>query len=133
MNPLASAAALLLLAQGDSGEADRLAQLDRACSRVQQVYPLLMLAAMAEGGMNCGDPDSGEFIDCDANDTPDQRERQAKRLEIRQTQEAAFKQASEACDAWADDRGSLDRQLAVTSTYLAAREVGTVLPAEVMD
>jgi uncharacterized protein (DUF2126 family) len=133
MNAMAFAAALLLLAQGDSGEADRLAQLDRACSLVQRAYPMLMLAAMAEGGMNCGDPDSGEFIDCDADDTPEQRARQAQRLEIRQNQEAAFKQASDACDAWAQDRRSLDRQLAVTRTYLAARAVGTDLPPEVMD
>jgi len=133
MNALASAAALLLLAHGDSAEADRLAQLDRACSLVQQAYPMLMLAAMAEGGMNCGDPDSGEFIDCDADDTPEQRVRQAQRLELRQQQEAVFEQASEACDAWAEDRRSLDLQLAVARAYRAARDVGTDLPPEVMD
>ena len=134
MNAMASAAALLLLAQGDPAEADRLAQLDRACSLVHRAYPLLMLAVMAEGVVNCsGDPDSGEFVDCDANDTPGQRVRQAQRLEIRQNQEAVFKQASEACDAWAEDRRSLDLQLAVARAYRAAQEVGTNLPSEVMD
>jgi hypothetical protein len=133
MKALASTAALLVLAQPASAATDPLAPLDQACTLVQRAYPVLMLAAMAEGTVNCGDPDSGEFIDCDAGDTPEQRARQARRLEIRQGQEAVFKEASEACDAWGEDRRSLDRQEAVIRTYRAARAVGTDLPPEVMD
>lgn len=133
MKAIVSAAALLAGAQAASAATDPLAPLDQACSLVQRAYPMLMLASMAEGGMNCGDPDSGEFVDCDANDTPEQRVRQAKRLEIRQNQEAVFKTASEACDAWTDDRRSLNKQQAVIDAYRAARAVGTDLPPEVMD
>ena len=132
MHAIVSAAALLLLAQG-AAEGDPLAPLDQACSRVQRAYPLLMLASMAEGTVDCGEPDSGEFVDCDADDTPEQRARQARRLEIRLNQEAAFKHASEACDAWSRDRQSLDLQQSVIRAYRAAREAGTDLPPEVMD
>jgi hypothetical protein len=132
MKAIASTAALLL-AQPASAATEPLAPLDQACALVQRAYPMLMLAAMAEGPVNCGDPDSGEFIDCDAGDTPEQRARQGRRLEIRQHQEAVFKDASEACDAWGEDRRSLDRQQAVIDAWRAARAVGTDLPAEVID
>ncbi len=121
------------LAQGASAESDRITRLNRACEIVQRAYPLLMLAVMAEGPMDCGDPDSDEFLDCDANDTPEQSARQAQRLEIRQRQEAVFKEASEACDAWAVDRSSPSLQEAVERTFRSAREIGTDLPPEVMD
>ena len=132
MNLLASLLALAALGQGASTAADRLESLDRACGLVQQAYPMLMLAVMGEGPMNCGDH-TGEYVDCDADDTPEERERQARRLEIRQGQEAVFKRASEACDAWAADRRSPELQEKVARTFREARQVGTDLPPEVMD
>jgi hypothetical protein len=133
MNAMAFLLALLALGQNASGETDRLAQLDRACDLVQRAYPLLMLAAMAEGPMDCGDPNSGVVVDCDSNDTPEESARQARRLEIRQRQEKAFKTASEACDAWAADRKSPTLQQAAARAFNEAREVGTDLPPEVRD
>ena len=133
MSAIISLLALALAAQDALAPADRVARLDRACELVQRAYPLLMLAAMAEGPMDCGDPHGGVSVDCDANDTPEERARQARRLEIRQRQEAVFKEASEACDAWIADRDSAARQEAVARTFRAAREVGTDLPAEVRD
>ncbi len=124
---------MLSLAQATSAALDRVARLDRACALVQKAYPMLMLAVMAEGPMECGDPMQGESIDCDANDTPEQGARQAKRLEIRVRQEAVFKRASDACDAWAADRRSQTLQEAALRAYAEAQKVGTDLPPEVRD
>lgn len=129
----ASTIALLALAQGVAGEPERLATLDRACGLVQEIYPMLMLAAIMEAPTNCGDSHMGEFVDCDADDSPEQRARQAKRLEIRERQEAAFKAASLACEAWGADRGSPSLQQEVVRTFREARQAGTSLPKEVED
>ncbi|HEY0013716.1 MAG TPA: hypothetical protein VGB79_12795 [Allosphingosinicella sp.] len=133
MNAIASLLALLALGQGAGAASGRIAQLERACEMVQRAYPMLMLAAMAEGRMDCGDPDSGVSVDCDADDTPEERTRQARRLQIRQQQEAAFKPASEACFAWDANRRSPALQDEVVRTFRAARQAGTDLPPEVRD
>src|SRR3954465_13089144 len=98
MNTAASALALLALAAAAPADREAMKRLDRGCEIVQQAYPALMLAAMAEGPMNCGTPE--EPVDCDANDSPEEAAKQAKRLEIRKRQEKVFKMASEACDLY---------------------------------
>lgn len=133
MNAIVSMAALLALAQGASDGADRIARLQGGCDLIQQAYPLLILAVMGEGPLDCGEPDSGVVVDCNANDTPEQRARRAQRFEIRQRQEAVFKQASDACNAWAADRQAPALQDAVVRTFRAARAIGTDLPREVQD
>jgi hypothetical protein len=131
MNP---AAALALFAVAAAAPADRATrqQLDRGCALVQEAYPLLMLAAMAEGPMDCG-AHTGEPVDCDAGDSPEEAAKQAKRLEIRQRQEAVFKVASEACDLYSANRKLESAQRAAAMAIAAARKVGTDLPAEVME
>lgn len=99
----AALAATALLASGASAEAP--AALDAECARVAKVYPLLMLAVMAEGPMNCG-THTGEEIDCDAGETPEQAAARAARLERRQLQEEAYKKADEACTAWRANKRS---------------------------
>ncbi len=88
-----------------------------------------MLASMLEGPVNCGEPDVGEFIDCDCGRYASDASHGGKRLEIRLRQEAVYKQASGACEAWtktaarsrfATGRSSIPDQ--------AAREVGQELP-----
>ena len=133
MKATAALLALLLLGESASAASGRIAQLERACAMVQRAYPMLMLAVMAEGPVDCRGHHDAEPVPCDANDTPEQRARQARRLEIRQRQEAAFKPASEACFAWEADRRSAALQAEVVRTFNAARQAGTDLPPEVRD
>jgi len=128
MNSAAPILALLALAAAP-GDRDVREQLDRGCALVQKAYPLLMLAVMAEGPMDCG-THTGEYVDCDANDTPEEAARQAKRLEIRKRQEAAFKVASEACDLYSANRKLESAQRAAAAGLALARQVGTALPEE---
>lgn len=97
------------------------ARLERECARVTHIYPLLMLAAMAEGPMDCGDPDSGVEVDCAANETPAERAAHARRYAIRQYQEAAYKTADEACGAWRANRDAVPLQDAAAHAIAAAR------------
>jgi hypothetical protein len=128
--PMNSAAAILaLLALAAPAKGDSLKRLDRGCEAVQKAYPLLMLAVMAEGPMNCG-THSGEYVDCDAGDSPEEAAKQARRLEIRKRQEAVFKQASDACDLYAANRKLESAQRAAAAGLALAREVGTALPEE---
>ena len=129
MNTIASVAALLALAAAAPGDRAKLKELDRGCATVQKAYPLLMLTVMGEGPMNCG-THTGEYVDCDAQDTPEEAAKQAKRLEIRKRQEAVFSRASEACELYSANR-KLDAAQRAAATGLAlAREVGTDLPEE---
>jgi hypothetical protein len=129
MNPAASALALLALAAAAPADREALKRLDRGCETVRKAYPLLMLAVMGEGPMNCADH-SGEVVDCDADDTPEEAAKQAKRLEIRKRQEAAFKVASEACDLYSANRRLESAQRAAAAGLALARQVGTSLPEE---
>jgi hypothetical protein len=97
------------------------ARLERECARVTEVYPLLMLAAMAEGPLDCGDPDSGVEVDCAAGETPEQRAAHAHRHAVRQYQEAAYKIADEACDAWRANRAAVPLQEAAARAIAGAR------------
>jgi uncharacterized membrane protein len=101
--------------------AENPARLERECARVTEVYPLLMLAAMAEGPMDCGDPDSGVQVDCAAAETPAERAAHARRYAIRQYQEAAYKTADEACGAWRASRDAVPLQDAASHAIAAAR------------
>ncbi|WP_324750732.1 hypothetical protein SH591_04665 [Sphingomonas sp. LY54] len=132
MNAAASLLALLALAAAAQADGDALKQLDRGCAEVRKAYPLLMLAAMAEGPMNCGSH-TGDFVDCDANDAPEEAAKQAKRLEIRKRQEAVFARASEACDLYTANRKLESAQRAAAAGLALVREVGTDLPEELND
>ena len=129
MNAAASVAALLALAAAAPRDRQALKQLDRGCETIRKAYPLLMLAVMAEGPMNCG-THTGEYVDCDADDTPEEAAKQAKRLEIRKRQEAVFQRASEACDLYSANRKLESAQRAAAAGLALAREVGTSLPEE---
>ncbi len=79
--------------------------------------------------MDCGDH-AGDYVDCNSNDTPQEAAKQAKRLEIRKRQEAAFKLASEACDLYSANRKLESAQQAAAAGLALARQVGTGLPKE---
>ncbi|HEU0098702.1 MAG TPA: hypothetical protein VFQ67_07985 [Allosphingosinicella sp.] len=129
MNTAASLVALLALAAAGPADREALKRLDRGCEIAQQAYPALMLAVMAEGPMDCG-THTGERVDCDAGDTPEEAARQAKRLEIRKRQEKVFKTASEACDLYSANRKLESAQRAAAAGLALAREVGTDIPRE---
>lgn len=129
MNAAASVLALLALAAAAPGDREALKRLDRGCETVRKAYPLLILTVMGEGPMDCG-THTGEYVDCDANDTPEEAAKQAKRLEIRKRQEAAFKVASEACDLYSANRKLESAQRAATAGLALARQAGTTLPKE---
>jgi hypothetical protein len=131
MNAVASTVALLALAASAPGDREHLKRLDRGCEIVQQAYPALMLAVMAEGPMDCGTPE--EPADCDAHDTPEEAAKQARRLEIRKRQEKVFKLASEACDLYSANRKLESAQEAAAAGLALARRVGTTLPEEVRE
>ena len=101
--------------------ADEAKQLAKECERIYQVYPTLMLAAMMEGDVNCGDPDSGESVSCYENETAEQKAARQRRLAVRQHQEAAYKAANEACRAWEADRGSAEGQATLVAAIGNAR------------
>lgn len=122
---------MLALAAAAPGDREALKRLDRGCAIVQQAYPALMLAVMAEGPMDCGTPE--EPVDCDANDTPEEAAKQAKRLEIRERQEKVFKVASEACDLYSANRKLKSAQEAAAAGLALARQVGTGLPEELKE
>ncbi|HEX8379148.1 MAG TPA: hypothetical protein VF619_01210 [Allosphingosinicella sp.] len=127
-----AAAILALLALAAPAQGDSLKRLDRGCETVQKAYPLLMLTVMGEGPMDCG-THTGEYVDCDAGDSPEEAAKQAKRLEIRKRQEAAFKVASEACDLYTANRKLESAQRAAAAGLALARQVGTDLPEELTE
>ena len=130
MNSAAAILAMLALAAPAKG--DSLKELDRGCKAVQKAYPLLMLTVMGEGPTNCG-AHTGEYVDCDAGDSPEEAAKQAKRLEIRKRQEAVFKVASEACDLYTANRKLESAQRAAAAGRALARRVGTNLPEELKE
>ena len=130
MNSAAFILAMLALAAPAKGES--LKRLDRGCAVVQKAYPLLMLAVMGEGKMDCG-AHTGEYVDCDAGDSPEEAAKQAKRLEIRKRQEAVFEQASRACDLYSANRKLESAQRAAAAGLALARQVGTDLPEEIQE
>ena len=92
------------------------------CARVTEVYPLLMLAAMAEWPMDCGLSDDGsDPVDCAAGETPEQKAAHARRFEIRTWQEAGYKAADDACTAWRADKGSQALREAAAAAVAEAR------------
>lgn len=111
---------LLLAAPVQAAEEAR--DFAKECERVYQVYPTLMLAAMMEGDVNCGDPDSGEYVSCYEGETAEQKAARERRLAVRQHQEAAYKIANEACRAWEASKASNGRQTALAAAIKAARE-----------
>jgi len=128
MAALRSAPARLMLAltlagwSAAAGAAEDQARLERECVRVvTQVYPLLILAVMAEGPMDCGDQHGGEVVDCAANETPAERTAHARRLAIRQHQEAAYETADTACKAWRANPGDVALQDAAARAIAGAR------------
>lgn len=98
------------------------------CERIYQVYPRLMLAAMMESDVNCGDPNSGEFVSCYEGETSEEKAARDRRLAIRQHQEAGYKAAAQACQAWeADPRNTALRE-ALRSAVADARATDTWRP-----
>ena len=122
MNPLISLLAALATAQAAATvPAERIERLAGACSLVHQAHATLMLVVMAEGPVDCGNPDEGVVVDCAANETPEERAAHARRLAVREVQEAAFKRASDACDAWDADRASVPLYNAAVRAFNEAR------------
>ena len=117
-SPLAAAALLFAL---PTTAIAREADLESECERVYQVYPRLMLAAMMEGDVNCGDPDSGEFVSCYEGETAEQKAARDRRLAIRQHQEAGYKVANAVCGAWQEDKRDAARAEALRTAIADAR------------
>jgi hypothetical protein len=129
MTALISLLAALATAQAAAAvPAERIERLTGACSLVHQIHATLMLTVMAEGPLDCGNPDEGVVVDCAANETPDERAAHARRLAVREVQEAAFKRASEACEAWEADRASVPLYNAAVRAFNEARahDIGQV-------
>ena len=117
---LSAIAALLLASSTAAAKPAR--GLEAECARVTEVYPLVMLARMAEGPMNCGTSDDGsDYVDCHAGETPQERAARERRLAIRKHQEAAYKKASDACDAWQADKERPDVRDALAAAIAEAR------------
>jgi hypothetical protein len=105
-------------------------QLKDECQRVYKVYPLLMVASMLESPMECGDVASGESIDCDESLSDAEKAAKAERLKGRQTQEAGYKAAEEACMAWDKNKKSAEFAEAAKSAIGRARALDKMpLPA----
>lgn len=121
MNPLISLLAALATVQAAAVPADRIERLAGACALVRQIHGTLMLVVMAEGPLDCGDHHDGVVVDCAASETPDERAAHARRLAVREVQEAAFKRASDACDAWDADRASVPLYNAAVHAFNEAR------------
>lgn len=78
--------------------------LKEECDRIEEIYPLLMLAAMMEGPMTCGDPHMGEELySCDEDESLEENAKRAHRQKVREKQELAAKNADIACDAYEED------------------------------
>ena len=81
------------------------ATLDAECQRISEIYPLLMMAVMLEGPMDCGIPHvDTEPVPCDQWDTEEEKAARAHRLQVRKMQEAAAKEASDACDVYEENK-----------------------------
>ena len=101
------------------------------CARVAKVHPLLIIAVMAEGPVDCGDPESGVPVDCAADETPEQKKAHALRWELRKYQEAGYKAADAACRDWRAYPKSDDMR-AIAASAIAearARDKATAVPA----
>lgn len=110
------------LAATTASASERSFNLKAECSRVHKVYPLLMLASMLEGSMSCGSSDDGsDYVDCAADETPEQKVADARRFEIRQHQEAAYKAADSACTAWDKNRTLFEVRTEAEVAVVAAR------------
>lgn len=92
------------------------------CSRVFTVYPLLMLTVMAEGPMNCGNPEIDEVVDCDGDLPASEKEAKAKRLKVRINQESMYQKADAACSAYIADKKSPARIDAAVQAIGEARK-----------
>jgi hypothetical protein len=125
---LASAALLLVSSAAASKPARRL---QAECDRVTKVYPLLMLARMGEGPMDCGTSDDGsDYVDCAAGETAEEKAAHARRFAVRKIQEAAYGKADDACTAWRADRASAALREAAVAAIAEARATDRgVLPA----
>ncbi|MEL7022785.1 MAG: hypothetical protein AAGL69_03495 [Pseudomonadota bacterium] len=91
--------------QGIEGNAPqyRVENLQAECERIYQVTPMLTLATMLEGPMECGDVASGESVPCDEFDTEEEKQARAQRLQVRKVQEAAARDADAACRAYEEN------------------------------
>lgn len=98
------------------------------CERIYQVYPRLMLAAMLESDVNCGEPDSGEFVSCYEGETSEEKAARDRRLAIRQHQEAGYKAADQACRAWEADTRNTALGEALRNALADARATDTWRP-----
>lgn len=96
--------------------------LKKECARVSSVYPLLMLAVMAEGPMNCGNWEIDEVIDCDAELPASEKEVKAKRLKVRINQELVYQRADAACSAYNADKISPTKIEAAVQAISEARK-----------
>jgi hypothetical protein len=122
MKSVLSVLAICALASGSSPAAAKPRGLDAECARVTKVYPLLMLASMMEGPVNCGQSDDGsDYVDCAEGETPQERAAHARRFEVRTWQEAGYKAADAACTAWEADKGSEALRQAAEAAIAEAR------------
>lgn len=99
--------------------------LEAECVRIAEVLPMLMLAVMLEGPMDCGDPEyDSEPVPCDQFDTEAEKQERARRLQIRKMQEEAAREASDACDAYEEDRDDAHLRARARQAIARARETG---------
>ena len=91
--------------QGIEGNEPRyqIENLAAECERIYEVTPMLMLATMLEGPMECGDVASGESVPCDEFDTEEEKQARAQRLQVRKVQEAAARDADAACRSYEEN------------------------------
>ncbi|MDJ0748021.1 MAG: hypothetical protein QNJ11_00990 [Woeseiaceae bacterium] len=97
--------------------------LDEECLRIYQVLPMLMLAVMMEGPMDCGHPEyDTEPVPCDQFDSEEEKEARAHRLQVRKMQESAAREADSACRAYEEDREDEILRLRAEEAIARARD-----------
>ena len=111
-----------MAAAASSQAAPKRANIDKECSRAIDVYLTLMMVVMLEGPVDCGDPASGESLDCRADETPVQKAARERRLAHRQYQEAGYKPAHDACVAYNENRKSEPLRQAALAAIAEARK-----------
>jgi hypothetical protein len=119
-----------LVAASMAEGAPKRVDLDKECSRAIKVYLNLTLTVMLEGPVNCGNPETDEFVDCHANETPAEAAARARRLAVRKYQEAGYEPAHDACMAYNADKASQPlRQAALAAIAEARKRDNGALPA----
>jgi hypothetical protein len=123
--------AIAALAGAPAAAAEKPRSLDAECARAHKVYPVLIMAAMMEGPMDCGMSDDGsDHVDCAAGETPEQKAAHARRFETRTLQKNAYEKADGACTAYERDKASPASREAAATAIAEARATDHGLPAQ---